>query len=178
MNIFDLLILGISAVVGTGIFTIIGSAIVGGASGTGAGTAVVISMLIAAIASLFSALSYSEIAAMIPVSGSSYTFTYATMGEFMAWMVGWVLMLEYAIGNITVATAWTGYLTQLLKGFKHILPDFVVNCPLWLRNDFRSMYAICDKYGWDVHDKMPFLHLPFGLEMPIAINIPATASYV
>lgn len=173
LNIFDLLILGISAVVGTGIFTIIGSAIVGGAGGTGAGTAVIISMLIAAIASLFSALSYSEIAAMIPVSGSSYTFTYATMGEFMAWMVGWVLMLEYAIGNITVATAWTGYLTQLLKGFRHVLPDFVVNFPLWLRNDFRSMYAICDKYGWDVHDKMPFIHFPFGIEMPVAINIPA-----
>ena len=173
LNIFDLLILGVSAVVGTGIFTIIGSAIVGGSGSSGAGTGVIISMLIAATASLFSALAYSEIAAMIPVAGSAYTFTYATMGEFMAWMVGWILMLEYAIGNITVATAWTGYLTQLLKGFKHILPEFMVNCPLWLRNDFRSMYAICEKYGWDVHDKMPFLHLPFGIEMPIAINIPA-----
>ena len=125
LNIFDLLILGVSAVVGTGIFTIIGSAIVGGSDSLGAGTGVVVSMLIAATASLFSALAYSEIAAMIPVAGSAYTFTYATMGEFMAWMVGWVLMLEYAIGNITVATAWTGYLGQLLKGFKHILPDFV-----------------------------------------------------
>ncbi len=173
LNIFDLLILGISAVVGTGIFTIIGSAIVGTVDSPGAGTSVIFSMLIAAIASLFSALAYSEIAAMIPVAGSAYTFTYATMGEFMAWMVGWVLMLEYAIGNITVATAWTGYLGQLLKGFKHILPDFVVNFPLWLRNDFRSMYALCDKYGWDVHDKMPFIQLPFGIEMPIAINVPA-----
>lgn len=173
LNIFDLLILGVSAVVGTGIFTIIGSAIVGGSDGAGAGTGVVISMLIAATASLFSALAYSEIAAMIPVAGSAYTFTYATMGEFMAWMVGWILMLEYAIGNITVATAWTGYLTQLLKGFSHVLPPFVTNFPLWLRNDFRSMYAICDKYGWDVHDKMPFINLPFGIEMPVAINIPA-----
>ena len=173
LNIFDLLILGVSAVVGTGIFTIIGSAIVGSYDAPGAGTAVIVSMLIAALASLFSALAYSEIAAMIPVAGSAYTFTYATMGEFMAWMVGWVLMLEYAIGNITVATAWTGYLTQLLKGFRHILPDFVINFPLWLRNDFRSMYAMCDKYGWDVHDKMPFIHLPFGTEIPIAINIPA-----
>ncbi len=173
LNIMDLLILGISAVVGTGIFTIIGSAIVGSSEGLGAGTAVVVSMLIAALASLFSALAYSEMAAMIPVAGSAYTFTYATMGEFMAWMVGWILMLEYAIGNITVATAWTGYLTQLLKGFKHILPSFIVNCPLWLRNDFRSIYALCDKYGLDVHDKMPFIHLPFGFEIPVAINIPA-----
>ena len=173
LNIFDLLILGISAVVGTGIFTIIGSAIVGSTDAPGAGTSVIISMLIAATASLFSALAYSEIAAMIPVAGSAYTFTYATMGEFMAWMVGWVLMLEYAIGNITVATAWTGYLGQLLRGFKHILPSFVVNFPLWLRNDFRSMYELCDKYGWDIHDKIPFIHLPFGIEIPFAFNLPA-----
>ena len=175
LNAFDLIVLGIGAVVGTGIFTIIGSAIVGSSDGAGAGTAIVISMLLAAIASVFSALSYSEIAAMIPVAGSAYTYTYATMGEFMAWMVGWILMLEYAIGNITVASAWTGYFVQFLKGFKHILPAFVINCPLWLRNDYRTMYEICNKYGWDVHDKMPFLNLLFGLEMPIAINIPAIA---
>ena len=172
---FDLIILGIGAVVGTGIFTIIGSAIVGSQDGAGAGTAIVISMLLAAIASVFSALSYSEIAAMIPVAGSAYTYTYATMGEFMAWMVGWILMLEYAIGNITVASAWTGYFVQFLKGFKHILPAFVINCPLWLRNDYRTMYEICNKYGWDVHDKMPFLHLPFNIDIPFAINVPAIA---
>lgn len=173
LNIFDLLIIGISAVVGTGIFTIIGSAIVGSAETPGAGTAVILSMLTAATASLFSAFAYSEIAAMIPVAGSAYTFTYATMGEFMAWMVGWVLMLEYAIGNITVATAWTGYLTQLLKGFGHVLPPFVTEFPLWLRNDFRSMYALCDKYGWNPADKMPFIHLPFGIDVPVAVNLPA-----
>ena len=99
LNVFDLIILGIGAVVGTGIFTIIGSAIAGSADGAGAGPAVVISMILAAVASVFSALSYSEIAAMIPVAGSAYTYTYATMGEFMAWMVGWILMLEYAIGK-------------------------------------------------------------------------------
>ena len=175
LNAFDLIILGIGAVVGTGIFTIIGSAIVGSSDGAGAGTAIVVSMLLAAIASVFSALSYSEIASMIPVAGSAYTYTYATMGEFMAWMVGWILMLEYAIGNITVASAWTGYFVQFLKGFKHILPAFVVNCPLWLRNDYRTMYELCNKYGWDVHDKMPFLHLPFGIELPFAVNVPAIA---
>ena len=175
LNVFDLIVIGIGAVVGTGIFTIIGSAVVGSADGAGAGSAVVISMILAAIASVFSALSYSEIAAMMPVAGSAYTYTYATMGEFMAWMVGWILMLEYAIGNITVASAWTGYFVQFLKGFKHILPAFVVNCPLWLRNDYRTMYEICNKYGWDVHDKMPFINLPFGIDIPIAINIPAIA---
>ena len=77
----------IGAVVGTGIFTIIGSAIAGSADGAGAGPAVVISMILEAVASVFSALSYSEIAAMIPVAGSAYTYTYATMGEFMAWAI-------------------------------------------------------------------------------------------
>ena len=175
LGIFDLIVIGIAAVVGTGIFTIIGSAIVGSSDAAGAGSAIVISMILAAIASVFSALSYSEIAAMMPVAGSAYAYTYATMGELMAWMVGWVLMLEYAIGNITVASAWTGYLVQFLKGFQHILPAWVVNFPLWLRNDYRTMYEICNKYGWDVHDKMPFLQLPFGLEIPIAANLPAIA---
>ena len=169
LNVFDLIVIGIGAVVGTGIFTIVGSAIQGGPEGVGAGPAIIISMLLAVIACIFSALCYSEIAAMIPVAGSAYTYTYATMGEFMAWMVGWILMLEYAIGNITVASAWTGYFTQLLKGFKHILPDFVVNFPIWLRMDYRAIAASCDKYGLDIHDKIPYL---FG-HIPVAINLPA-----
>ena len=175
LNVFDLIIIGIGAVVGTGIFTIIGSAIVGSSDGAGAGSAIVISMVLAAVASVFSALSYSEIASMIPVAGSAYTYTYATMGEFMAWMVGWILMLEYAIGNITVASAWTGYFVQLLKGFKHVLPAWVVNYPLWLRNDYRSMYEICARQGLDPHTMMPFVNLPFGLEIPVAANLPAIA---
>ena len=118
LNVFDLIVIGIGAVVGTGIFTIIGTAIKGGPESVGAGPAIIISMVLACIACVFSALCYSEIAAMIPVAGSAYTYTYATMGEFMAWMVGWILMLEYAIGNITVACAWTGYFAQFLKNNK------------------------------------------------------------
>ena len=165
LGVFDLIVIGIAAVVGTGIFTIIGSAIVGSSDGAGAGSAVVVSMALAAIASVFSALSYSEIAAMMPVAGSAYSYTYATMGELMAWMVGWVLMLEYAIGNITVACAWTGYFVQFLKGFKHILPDFVVNFPMWLRNDYRYMLSYCDRFGLDPHTQMPFVFdkVPFGI---------------
>ncbi len=169
LNVFDLMIIGIGAVVGTGIFTIIGSAIKGGLEGAGAGPAVIISMILAAVACVFSALCYSEIAAMMPVAGSAYTYTYATMGEFMAWMVGWILMLEYAIGNITVASAWTGYFVQFLKGFKGILPDFVVNFPLWLRNDYRSILKMCDQNGLNPHDFMPYL---FD-KIPMAINLPA-----
>lgn len=169
LNVFDLIVIGIGAVVGTGIFTIIGTAIQGGPEGLGAGPAIIVSMVLAAVACVFSALCYSEIAAMIPVAGSAYTYTYATMGEFMAWMVGWILMLEYAIGNITVASAWTGYFVQFLKGFKAYLPDFVVNFPLWMRNDYRYMLSYCDKYGLDSHTQMPYL---FD-KIPVAINLPA-----
>ena len=169
LNVFDLMVIGIGAVVGTGIFTIIGTAVRGGLEGAGAGPAVVISMVLAAIACVFSALCYSEIAAMMPIAGSAYTYTYATMGEFMAWMVGWILMLEYAIGNITVASGWTGYLVQFLKGFKHLLPDFVVNFPLWLRNDYRTILTMCDQNGLNPHDYMPYL---FD-KIPMAINLPA-----
>ena len=169
LGAFDLIILGIGAVVGTGIFTIVGSAIVGGPEGAGAGPAIILSMVLAAIASIFSALCYSEIAAMIPIAGSAYTYTYITMGEFMAWLVGWILMLEYAIGNITIASAWSGYFAQFLKGFKQVLPDFITTFPIWLRNDYRSINLMCDRFGYDIHDKVPFL---FD-KIPFAINLPA-----
>lgn len=168
LTVWDLIILGIGAVVGTGIFTIVGIAAKGGPEGVGAGPALVVSMLIAAFASLFAALCYSEFASMIPVAGSAYTYTYATMGEFMAWMVGWILMLEYAIGNIAVASAWTGYLFQLLKGFSHILPSWVVNPPIWLINDYRSAQAICERDHLNAN-----IVLPHVLGIPISINLPA-----
>lgn len=168
LTAWDLIILGIGAVVGTGIFTIVGIAAQGGPEGLGAGPALVISMIIAAVASLFAALCYSEFAAMIPVAGSAYTYTYATMGEFMAWMVGWILMLEYAIGNITVASAWTGYLMQLLKGFSNVLPNWLVNPPIWLVNDYRSATIICQRDHLN-----PLIAIPHVLGIPISLNIPA-----
>ncbi len=169
LNVFDLIVIGIGAVVGTGIFTIIGTAITGSSESAGAGPAIVISMVLAAAACICPALCYSEIAAMIPVAGSAYTYTYATMGEFMAWMVGWILMLEYAIGNITVASAWSGYFIHFMSGFKHILPAWVTSIPLWLRYDYRTMLEMCNAYGWDIHDKIPYL---FGV-IPVSVNMPA-----
>lgn len=168
LTAWDLIILGIGAVVGTGIFTIVGIAAQGGPEGVGAGPALVVSMILAAVACVFAALCYSEFASMIPVAGSAYTYTFATMGEFMAWMVGWILMLEYAIGNITVACAWTGYLFQFLKGFSHILPGWVVNPPIWLINDYRSATIICHREHLD-----PNLVIPHFLGIPVSINIPA-----
>ena len=169
LNAFDLFIIGIGAVVGTGILTIIGTAIQGGPQTIGAGPAIVISMILAAIACVFSALCYSEIASIIPISGSVYTYTYATLGEFSALLVGWVLMLNYVIGNIAVSNAWCGYLTHLIKGFSQYLPSFVVNFPIWLRSDVRSIYHMCEKYGMDVHDKMPFIldKIPFAINLPV-----------
>ena len=169
LNAFDLIMLGIGAVIGTGIFTIIGIAAAGGPESVGAGPALIISMVIAMLACLFSALCYSEFASMIPVAGSSYTYTYATMGEFMAWMIGWVLMLEYAIGNITVASAWSGYFFEFLKGFSHILPSWLVNPPVYLVNDYRTAVSIYQNLGLDPAVEIPRL---FGV-IPIAINIPA-----
>lgn len=168
LTAFDLIILGIGAVVGTGIFTIVGTAAAGGPENVGAGPALVVSIILAAVASVFAALCYSEFASMIPVAGSAYTYTFATMGEFMAWMVGWILMLEYAIGNITVACAWTGYLLQLLKGFSNYLPAWLVNPPIWLVNDYRSALHICEKSNLNPHTTIPHF-----LGIPISINLPA-----
>lgn len=169
LGAFDLFVIGIGAVVGTGILTIIGTAIQGGPESVGAGPAIIVSMILAALACVFSALCYSEVASIIPVSGSVYTYCYATLGEFAAWIIGWVLMLNYVIGNITVASSWCGYLTQLLKGFSQYLPSFVVNCPIWLRSDVRSISHMCERYGMDIHDKIPFLFdkIPFAINLPV-----------
>jgi len=169
LSAFDLIMLGIGAVIGTGIFTIIGIAATGGPESVGAGPALVVSMLLAMLACIFSAFCYSEFASMIPVAGSAYTYTYATMGEFMAWIIGWILMLEYAIGNITVASAWTGYLMEFLKGFSHILPAWLVNPPIWLVNDYRSAKLLCLKDGLDPTAVIPHI---FGV-IPFSINLPA-----
>ncbi len=169
LNAFDLIMLGIGAVIGTGIFTIIGIAMVGEQNAPGAGPAVIISMIIAMFACLFSALCYAEFASMIPAAGSAYTYTYVTMGEFMAWIIGWILMLEYAISNITVACSWTGYFMELLKGFSHILPAWLCNPPVWLINDYRTAISVYQNMDLDPAVEIPRL---FNA-IPICINVPA-----
>ena len=172
LNAFDLIMLGIGAVIGSGIFTIAGVAMVGEQAGYGAGPAVVISMLIAMFASLFSILCYSEFTSMVPVAGTTYTYTYVTMGEFMAWIVGWILMLEYAIGNVTMASSWTGYFMELLRGFSHIFPSWLqwlCNPPIWLINDYRTAVSVYQNMGLDPAVEIPKL---FGV-IPFCINVPA-----
>ncbi len=118
--------LGVGAIIGAGIFVAIGSAITGDPGHPGAGSAIVISILLAGITSALAAITYSEFAAMIPIAGSAYTYAYATLGELVAWIIGWDLILEYAVGNIAVAIGWAGYFDSLLRGLGIVLPRWLV----------------------------------------------------
>ena len=137
LSAFDLLAFGVGATIGSGIFALTGTAAAGQVDQAhdiistplinfilhapfgreGAGPAIVISFLVAAIACGFAALCYAELAAMIPVSGSAYTFAYASLGEVVAWIIGWDLILEYAVGNIAVAVSWSDHFFALLSRF-------------------------------------------------------------
>ncbi len=179
LNWVDLIILGIGAVIGAGIFSMVGTAVVGTPENPGAGPALIISMIIAGIACIFSALCYAEFASMIPVSGGVYTYTFATMGELAAWMVGWVLMLQYTLGNIAVACSWTGYLLQFLRGFEpytQALPVFLQQAahhimypPLWLVSDINTATVEYTKMGLNPTEQIPHI---FGV-IPFCINLPA-----
>ncbi|CAG8730930.1 amino acid permease-domain-containing protein [Gigaspora rosea] len=107
LSVFELTMIGLGSIIGTGIFVLTGQA-----AATRAGPAVVLSFLLAGLTASFAALSYSELASMIPISGSSYTYTYATMGELIAWIIGWDLTLEYLVGAATVAVGWSGYFVR------------------------------------------------------------------
>ncbi|OGU44952.1 MAG: amino acid permease [Ignavibacteria bacterium GWC2_56_12] len=137
LGALDLMSLGVGAIIGTGIFAIIGTASAGGADHLGAGPAVSLSFVITAIACAFCALCYAEFAALVPISGSAYTYSYATLGELVAWIIGWDLIIEYAVGNVAVAIAWAAYFHQLLEGFG-------LNIPAWLSVDYRSAHQASD----------------------------------
>lgn len=117
LSAFDLTMLGIGAIVGTGIFVLTGVA-----AAEHAGPALVLSFILAGLACVFAALCYAEFASSVPVSGSAYTYSYATFGEFVAWMIGWDLILEYGVASAAVASGWSGYAQGLLAGFGIHLP--------------------------------------------------------
>jgi APA family basic amino acid/polyamine antiporter len=123
--------LGVGATIGAGIFATTGTAIVGDAARPGAGPAIVLSFILTAVACGFAALCYAEFAAMVPISGSAYTYAYASLGEFVAWIIGWDLIIEYAVGNIGVAIGWSGY-------FRELVSHFGIEIPAWLATDPRS----------------------------------------
>jgi basic amino acid/polyamine antiporter, APA family len=113
----NLVTLGIGAIIGAGIFVLTGTA-----AAQFAGPAIVLSFVVAGIGCVFAGLCYAEFASMIPISGSAYTYGYATMGEIVAWIIGWALVLEYAFGAATVAVGWSGYISDLLRFFGVTLP--------------------------------------------------------
>jgi basic amino acid/polyamine antiporter, APA family len=131
LNKWHLTALGIGATIGAGIFATTGTAIAGDPLRPGAGPAIILSFLLTALACGFAALCYAEFAAMVPIAGSAYTYAYASLGEFVAWIIGWDLIVEYAFGNIGVAIAWSGY-------FRELLSHFGLDLPAWLATDFSS----------------------------------------
>lgn len=124
LGAWGLIALGIGAIIGAGLFSI-----TGGAAANQAGPAITISFIVAAFGCAFAGLCYAEFASMIPVAGSAYTYSYATMGEFIAWIIGWDLVLEYAVGAATVSISWSRYLVKFLEGFDVHLPASLVTGP-------------------------------------------------
>jgi APA family basic amino acid/polyamine antiporter len=163
----DLVMLSIGAVIGAGIFGAIGTAAAGqvDASGhvirAGAGPALVFSFLLLGGACALSALCYAELAAMIPQAGSAYAYSYATLGELVAWIIGWDLILEYAVGNVAVAISWGDYFNTLLRGLGLSLPAF-------LTTGYRTALLSANP---DVHGLLQTA--PHIAGIPILVNLPA-----
>jgi APA family basic amino acid/polyamine antiporter len=191
LGAFDLTCVGIGAVIGAGIFALAGTAAAGEQieaslwktpvlnfiishlthaeivyGRPGAGPAVMVSFVVAAIACGFAALCYAELASMIPVSGSAYTYSYATLGEIIAWVIGWDLILEYAVGNMAVAVGWSGYFVQLCGSLFHL------RFPLWLVNDYRTASSLLSAGGEPLNNYSSTT-LPVIAGHPIALNLPA-----
>ncbi|HBH18833.1 MAG TPA: amino acid permease [Cyanobacteria bacterium UBA9579] len=169
LSTMDLTMLGIGAIIGAGIFTIAGVAAVGTAITPGAGPGLILSFVIAGIACALAALSYAEFAAMIPVAGSVYTYTFATLGEVFAWTVGWVLAIGYTISCIAVAHGWSGYLMKFIKDIT-LLPTWLTHPPVWLVNDYFSAAKILSDQGINAAAAIPHIG-----PIPICLDLPAFA---
>ncbi len=162
LGAFDLVMLGIGAVIGAGIFSAIGTAAVGEVAADGrivrygAGPALVLSFLLLGLVCGLAGLCYAELTALIPISGSAYTYAYATLGELVAWIIGWDLILEYAVGNVAVAIAWSGYFSSFLRVFG-------IEVPFWLCHSYRDVLL-------SYPERMA--SLPTLLGHPVSVNVP------
>jgi APA family basic amino acid/polyamine antiporter len=136
LTVRDLAAFGIAAIIGAGIFSTIGKASADG------GPAVIFLFLFTALACGFAAFAYAEFASMVPVSGSAYTYSYVAFGELIAWIIGWALIMEYAIGNITVAISWSDYFTGLLESGGLNLPQWIQMDYLTASNGFTEATAL------------------------------------
>ncbi len=162
LTAWDLALLGVGAIIGAGILSALGTGLAGGFDSTygvtrpAAGPALILSFLLVAVACGFTALCYAEFASMIPASGSAYTYTYATLGELMAWIIGWDLLLEYAVSNVAVAISWGSYMDNLLQGLG-------IHIPRWLSMDPRTMlfptegFAAAHQGALHFSDKLAYL---------------------
>lgn len=130
--------LGVGGIIGAGIFSTAGTAAAGGGGHVGAGPALVLSFVLVAVPCGLAALCYAEFASLAPLAGSAYTYAYCTLGELVAWLIGWDLILEYAIGNVAVAISWSAYFQRLLHGLGW-------QWPLWLGTDYRSAIQGADQ---------------------------------
>jgi basic amino acid/polyamine antiporter, APA family len=169
MGAGDLVMLAIGAVIGAGIFGAIGTAAAGQLAPDGsvvrygAGPALVFSFLLLGGTCALAALCYAELAAMIPQAGSAYAYTYATLGEVVAWIIGWDLILEYAVGNVAVAISWGDYFTTLLRGVG-------IELPAYLSTGYRTALLSANP---DIHGLLQTA--PRVLGIPILVNLPAFA---
>jgi APA family basic amino acid/polyamine antiporter len=165
----DLVMLAIGAVIGAGIFGAIGTAAAGqiGPHGEvirqGAGPALVLSFVLLGVACALAGLCYAELAAMIPQAGSAYAYSYATLGELVAWIIGWDLILEYAVGNVAVAISWGDYFNTLLRGLG-------VSLPVWLTTGYRTALLSADPAVHGLLQTAPHLG-----PIPIVVHVPAFA---
>jgi APA family basic amino acid/polyamine antiporter len=165
LGAFNITLLGIGAIIGAGIFATVGTAAAGDAVRPGAGASLMLSFVITAIVCGFTALCYAEFASMVPISGSAYTYSYATLGELVAWIIGWDLIIEYAVGNIAVAISWANY-------FRTLLDDLGIHFPQWLATDYRTAAKIPGLYESAPHIfgvPIVFNLLAFGIVALITI---------
>ena len=165
----DLIMLAIGAVIGAGIFSSIGTAAAGEILPNGvvvrygAGPALIVSFILLGVVCGLAALCYAELAAMIPQAGSAYAYSYATLGEIVAWIIGWDLILEYAVGNVAVAVAWGGYFTSMLSAFS-------ITLPAWTTHGYRAALLSSDPAVHGLLQTAPHIG-----SIPILLNIPAFA---
>lgn len=165
----DLIMLAIGAVIGAGIFSSIGTAAAGEIRPDGtivraaAGPALILSFILLGLVCGLAALCYAELASMIPQAGSAYAYSYATLGEFVAWIIGWDLILEYAVGNVAVAVAWGGYFTSLMSGFGVVFPE-------WLTHGYRAVALSSDPAVQALMASAPRI-----AGIPVLLNVPAFA---
>ena len=160
LKVRDLAAFGIAAIIGAGIFSTIGEA-----SSQG-GPAVIFLFLFTAIACGFAAFAYAEFASMVPVSGSAYTYSYVAFGEIIAWIIGWALIMEYAIGNIVVAISWSGYFTNVLSALGIYLPTWLVTDPKTAHDVYLQVvhsHGTTSNLAWTMAPHLGNLKLIFNL---------------